>query len=88
MIIRLRREPGKPGVTRGRTGPREWGGEHDLYPQPVEDNLATFENKVAVVYEKLLRGELLTPGERLLWSRWILSQFRTNADVLVRARRV
>ena len=83
MIVQLRREPGRPGVTRGRTGPREWGGEHHLYPQDLEDKLGRFESKVAVLYDKLLRAEPLTPPERLLWSRWILCQFARTPTLLL-----
>jgi hypothetical protein len=83
MIVRLRREPGRFGVRRGRTGPQEWGGEHHLYPQPLEDDLARFESEVAVLYQKLLGGELLNPIERLLWSRWILSQFARTPTFLL-----
>lgn len=83
MIVRLRREAGRPGVRRGRTGPQEWGGEHHLYPQPLEDDLSCLENKVAVIYEKLLRAEILSGIERLLWSRWILSQFARTPTFLL-----
>jgi hypothetical protein len=83
MIVRLRREVGRPGVTRGRTGPRDWGGENHLYPQRVEDALAAFETKVAVVYDKLLRSQILTAQERLLWSRWILCQFARTPTLLL-----
>src|ERR1700686_1438467 len=83
MIVRLRREPGRPGVRRGRTGPQEWGGENHLYPQHVEDALGSFENKVSVVYGKLLDGEILAPAERLLWSRWIFSQFARTPTFLL-----
>ena len=83
MIIRLYRTPGGPHVGRGRTGPRKWGGEHHLYPKHVEDALGSLENKVSIVYEKLLEGEMLASVERLLWSRWILSQFARTPTFLL-----
>ena len=83
MIVRLRREVGRSGVNRGRTGPRDWGGENHLYPQRVEDALAAFETKVAVVYDKLVRSQILTAQERLLWSRWILCQFARTPTLLL-----
>lgn len=70
-------------VTKGRIGPREWGGENHLYPQHVEDALGSLENRVAVVYRKLMRGEMLAPAERLLWSRWILCQFARTPTLLL-----
>jgi hypothetical protein len=83
MIIRLRRQPGDGGIAVGRTGPREWGGEHDLYPQHVEDALGTFETKIAILYEKLLCGKILDQTERLLWSRWILCQFARTPTLML-----
>jgi hypothetical protein len=83
MIIRLRRQPGDGGIAVGRTGPREWGGEHHLYPQHVEDGLGAFEAKIAILYEKLLSGKILDPIERLLWSRWILCQFARTPTLLL-----
>jgi hypothetical protein len=82
-IIRLRRHPGSTKIAVGRTGPRDWGGEKHLYPQEVEDHLARFENRVAAIYDKLVRGELLKPEERLLWSRWILCQFARTPTFLL-----
>jgi hypothetical protein len=83
MIIRLYRTAGKHGVGRARTGPRKWGGEHHLYPQRVENALGSLENKVSILYGKLLEGEILAPAERLLWSRWILSQFARTPTFLL-----
>jgi hypothetical protein len=83
MIIRLRRQLGNGGVTVGRTGPREWGGEYDLYPQQVEDALGAFETKIAGLYEKLLSGKILDPTERLIWSRWILCQFARTPTLML-----
>ena len=83
MIIRLRREVGKPGLTLGRTGPREWGAENQLYPQHVEDALGAFETRVALLYDKLMRNEVLDSEERLIWSRWILCQFARTPTLLL-----
>jgi hypothetical protein len=69
------------------TGPGQWGREEYLYPQPIENALSRFESRVAPIYQKLLVGEKLDSAERLIWSRWILSQFtRTPAYALEVAR--
>lgn len=81
-IVCLRRESGAKLVAR-RTGPREWGGEQHLYPQPVEDGLGRFEHRIAAIYGRLLSGEILGPHERLLWSRWILCQFARTPTFLL-----
>ena len=63
----LRRRAGSAQIeVVGRTGPRRWGGEQNLYLGSVEDRLGFFENRVAVVYRKLLEAEPLTSHERLL----------------------
>jgi Protein of unknown function (DUF4238) len=81
-IIGLRRGAGG-NIEVSRTGPRKWGGERLLYPKEVEDKLGSFENRVAIIYDKLLRAERLNPQERLLWSRWILCQFARTPTFLL-----
>jgi hypothetical protein len=70
-------------IVRGRTGPVEWGAEKHLYPQELEDALAKFEHRVKRLYHKLIKGELLDPVERVLWSRWILCQFSRTPSFMI-----
>src|SRR5262245_10298348 len=82
LIYSFRRES-TGRIARGRTGPREWGAEKHLYPQELEDALAKFEDRVARLYRKLTKGELLDPIERLVWSHWILCQFSRTPSFII-----
>ena len=70
------------------SGPAQWGQEEYLYPQPIENALSRFENQVAPVYRKLLVGETLDSVQRLIWSRWILSQFSRTPTYALEVARV
>jgi hypothetical protein len=56
-------------------GKTAWGYELNLYPQGVEDRLdSELENESAMLYEKLLVGEMLDADQRMKWAQFIITQ--------------
>lgn len=48
-------------------GPKNWGGEENLYSQDVEDAFEKIENKLACLQKKLETGSSPTDDERYGW---------------------
>lgn len=71
------------GLTRGRTGPTEWGQEPSLYPQELENAFAQLENIIAPIYRLLLEDQILNLNQRLLWSHWILCQYSRTPSFII-----
>ncbi|NOU52602.1 DUF4238 domain-containing protein [Pseudoalteromonas sp. JBTF-M23] len=56
-------------------GKTAWGYELNLYPQEVEDRLdLELENESALLYEKIIAGEILDFPQRMKWAQFIITQ--------------
>ncbi|HWN93438.1 MAG TPA: DUF4238 domain-containing protein [Methylomirabilota bacterium] len=76
----------KTGVQATAAGPRNWGGEENLYSQDVEDAFEKIENKLAHLQRKLESGSRPTDDERCGWAMWLLASYlRTPAAFLCSA---
>lgn len=64
-VVEAKRKVGKSG----------WGYEFDLYSQSLENRLGDeLENQAEVLYEKLIKNEILNAEERMKWGQFIVTQ--------------
>src|SRR5262245_50631772 len=67
-------------------GPKNWGGEENLYSQDVEDAFEKIENRLAHLQRKLESGSRPSDDERYAWAMWLLASYlRTPAAFLCSA---
>jgi hypothetical protein len=77
---------GKTAVQATPAGPRNWGGEENLYSKDVEDAFEKIEDKLARLQRKLEGGSSPTDDERYGWAMWLLASYlRTPAAFLCSA---
>jgi hypothetical protein len=67
-------------------GPKNWGGEENLYSQDVENAFEKIESKLAQLQRKLECGSRPDDDERYAWAMWLLASYlRTPAAFLCSA---
>jgi hypothetical protein len=65
------------------SGPKNWGGEENLYSQDVEDAFEQIETRLAHLQRKLEQGSRPNDDERYGWAMWLLASYlRTPAAFL------
>ena len=65
------------------SGPKNWGGEENLYSQDVEDAFEKIETRLAHLQRKVESGPCPSEDERYGWAMWLLASYlRTPAAFL------